>query len=548
MDRRLLLAISLSFALLLAYQVFMGIYFPPAPPRAENPATTSQTQTPAQPATAPAAPEVTKSPSTSPGTISAPASGQITPSGGGETFSFGNELLSGSVSQEGARLVKTRFLRFHESIEAESHPVAFLNDAGAEPFVGETGYLAQDGIKVPGRTTRWESVSDSSTPSGRILHLRWDNGQGQVFEKILSLEAKSYLLTVTDRVSNQGAAPAPLFHYAQFLRVQPKGDANKQFYDFQGPMGFLNGTRIQHEYADVIAKEPPVDKSAEGWVGFSDRYFLAALVPGDAVTSKRFYFDYDAPSHRVGVVSPKLDVAAGGKQENVTRLFIGPKEIRTLESLNLHLERSIDYGWFHFLAVPLVDLMLFFNDFLGNYGLAIILLTFVIKLLFYPLANKSYRSMSAMKKLQPRMEELKRLYGDDKQRMNQEMMRLYQEEKVNPLGGCLPIIIQIPVFFALYKVLYLSVEMRHAPFFLWIHDLTAMDPFYVLPLLMGVSMFIQTKLNPTPADPVQAKVMLFLPVIFTVMFLTFPSGLVLYWLVNNVLSIIQQSYIMKQTT
>ncbi|OSM00464.1 putative protein translocase subunit yidC [Magnetofaba australis IT-1] len=383
-----------------------------------------------------------------------------------------------------------------------------------------------------------------------MLTLQWRNGQNVTFEKQITIPKQGYRITVEDRVFNKGDKPLSFYHFAQFKRVphtlQTEGGPVSM--DFEGPMAYLDNERQQHEYDDLREGQDARHAAKVGWGGFSDKYFLAAILPGAMPEgqTQRFYFDYDAPTFRTGVVSPASQVAAGGAFVKKYDLYIGPKEIRTLEAEGDNLERAIDYGWFHFLAVPLVDTLLFFNDYLSNYGLAIILLTVLIKLAFFPLANKSYRSMNAMKKLQPKIEDLKKLYGSDKQRLNQEMMKLYQEHKVNPLGGCLPILVQIPVFFALYKTLFLSIEMRHAPFALWIHDLSAMDPYYVLPLLMGASMFLQSRLNPAPADPIQAKIMMFLPVIFTVMFLSFPSGLVLYWFVNNVLSIAQQWYIMKK--
>jgi len=290
-------------------------------------------------------------------------------------------------------------------------------------------------------------------------------------------------------------------------------------------------------------------RAKEGWTGISDKYFLAAMIPttvGADEGARKYYYDYDAPAVRVGAMDAKISLSPGAQQQSLTHVYVGPKEIHTLADLNLDMDRAIDYGWFHFLARPLVEVLLYFHGLVGNLGVAIILITVIIKAILFPLADKSYRSMNAMKKLQPEIESLKKKYGDDKQRMNQEMMGLYQKNKVNPLGGCLPIVVQIPVFFALYKVLYLSIEMRHAPFYGWIEDLSAMAPYCVLPVLMGASMFIQQKMSPAPADPMQAKIMMMLPVVFTVLFFSFPAGLVIYWVVNNVLSIAQQGYIYKQ--
>ncbi len=403
-------------------------------------------------------------------------------------------------------------------------------------------------MRAPNRETVWNAASEVNLDGPGELRMTWNNDQGVTYEKIYAFSADSYLFTVTDRVLNNSGKPVDIYHFAQLVRVQPTAPEGEQalaIADFEGPMGFLDDSRVQHPYEDL--KQADQRQSAtSGWVGISDKFFLAALIPPSDGKSKDYYFDYDAPAHRSGTVSHKQTVAPGGEAVVNTRMYIGPKEVWTLESHNLELQRAIDYGWFHFLAEPIVQLLLFMNGMVNNYGISIILLTVGIKILLFPLANKSYISMNAMKKLQPKIEELKLKHGDDKKALNEDMMKLYQTNKVNPLGGCLPMLVQIPVFFALYKVLFLSVEMRHAPFMLWIDDLSVMDPYYVLPILMGASMFYQSKLNPTPADPVQAKIMMFLPLIFTFMFMTFPAGLVLYWLVNNVLSIAQQSYIMKK--
>ncbi|WP_130472160.1 membrane protein insertase YidC, partial [Candidatus Magnetaquicoccus inordinatus] len=463
---------------------------------------------------------------------------------------FENTVFRGKLSLTGAQLVDVQFFKYLDQLPPAGKPIKFLQRGGAkgaELFFGETGFLANTDMTMPGRKTVWSTKNQEGVQGAGAMDLFWDNGSGLHFEKNFIMNTDSYMMVVKDRIINQGQKPVVVHGFAQYVRTEPTLDPGQAAApsDFQGPMGYLDKERIQHTY-EVLRKQDQQKTANAGWIGFSDKYFLAALVPGATDTQKKYYFDYDAPVYRVGSVSKPYTVEPGQAVTLETWMYVGPKEIRSLEKQGMGLERAIDYGWLHFLAVPLVDILLFFNDFFHNYGIAIIFLTILVKLLFFPLADKSYRSMNEMKRLQPKMEELRKLYGNDKTRLNQEMMQLYQANKVNPLGGCLPILVQIPVFFALYQVLYLSVEMRHAPFFWWIHDLSIHDPFYVLPLLMGATMFIQTKMNPTPADPIQAKVMLFLPLVFTFMFLTFPAGLVLYWLINNVLSIIQQGYIMKK--
>ena len=550
MDRRTLLALTLSFVLLMFYQTFMEIYYPSQVPVIEDQSNSQSTSN--------AIPDavvgkgsgdlvLTKTEPTIPVAVQSPAESK------NETLlSFENNVTRGQISLTGARLVDMHFLKHLDELSPQGKPIHFLQHTntsrGTNLFFGESGFLARVGIKTPGRKTIWTTTSkETVVQGGESIDMFWDNGAGLRFEKRFAISQDSYAITVHDKVINQSSTTTPLYHFAQFIRTEPISEDAQALAvaDFQGPMGYLDKARVQYSYEELRKGDQHLNASF-GWAGFSDKYFLAALMDPKNDKLKKYYFDHDLPTYRVGMVSSEHNIEPGKIASFETRLYVGPKEIRSLESQEMGLERAIDYGWFHFLAVPLVDLMLFLNDFLHNYGMAIIVLTLLVKAVFYPLANKSYRSMNAMKKLQPQMEELRKQYGSDKTRINQEMMQLYQKNKVNPLGGCLPILVQIPVFFALYQVLYLSVEMRHAPFIFWIHDMSAMDPYYVLPVLMGASMFVQSFLNPSPADPIQAKVMMFLPVIFTFMFLSFPAGLVLYWLVNNVLSIIQQGYIMKQ--
>jgi YidC/Oxa1 family membrane protein insertase len=555
MDQRTILAISLSFILLVTYQYFMDVYYPQqvVPQQIEMPVDQADPQQAGSIQPAPSAGEgvrVGKGPG---GPIAQDAVPAVAKSAVataiGKKFNFENSVVRGEIAQAGGRVATLSFLKHLDELPPAGQPIRHFDQDTQEFFFAETGFLGTLGLTAPTRESLWQAVGNESINDAGELRLTWSNGQGVTFEKLYTFTNDSYLFTVTDRIINKSQKAFELYHFAQFVRVEPSAPEGQQamaIADFEGPMGFLDDTRVQHDYDDL--KEADQRQTAtSGWAGISDKFFLAALIPTDGGVSKNFYFDYDAPAHRSGTVSDKKTIAPGSDISVKTQMFVGPKEVRTLESHNLNLQRAIDYGWFHFLAEPIVQVLLFLHGIVNNFGLAIILLTVGIKLLLFPLANKSYVSMNAMKKLQPKIEELKTKHGDNKKALNEEMMKLYQVNKVNPLGGCLPMVVQIPVFFALYKVLFLSVEMRHAPFMLWINDLSVMDPYYVLPVLMGASMFFQSKLNPTPADPVQAKIMMFLPLIFTFMFLTFPAGLVLYWLLNNVLSIAQQTYILKKT-
>ncbi|MEO5340617.1 MAG: membrane protein insertase YidC [Magnetococcus sp. MYC-9] len=561
MDRRTTLALSLSFILLMLYQTYMELFMAPPPVETEQSSAKAEAKPDGQPAAPrkPLDPVVPDAQVGKGGELQLAKAAPTAPPSAGDAVEvrpevllpFANGVIRGHISLTGAQLVDLSFLKHLDKLPPEGKPIRFLQHTvpakGAELFFGESGFLATPDIQTPGRKTVWTTQNRDGVQGGGNMELAWENGSGLRFEKSFVFSPDSYQLVIRDRVINRSSKAAPLYAFAQFVRTEPIPEPGQAMApaDFQGPMGYLDKTRLQHTY-EVLRKSDQHVDAHTGWVGFSDKYFLAALIPGEPEKLKKYYFDHDAPTYRVGSVSRQHSVEPGQEVSFETRLYIGPKEIRSLEKQEMALERAIDYGWLHFLAVPLVDVLLFFNDFMHNYGLAIIFLTLLVKALFYPLADKSYRSMNAMKKLQPKMEELRTLYGNDKARLNQEMMQLYQSNKVNPLGGCLPILVQIPVFFALYQVLYLSIEMRHAPFFFWIYDLSVEDPYYVLPLLMGASMLVQTGMNPAPADPIQAKVMWFLPVIFTFMFLSFPAGLVLYWLVNNILSIIQQGYIMKK--
>ncbi|MBF0455671.1 MAG: membrane protein insertase YidC [Magnetococcales bacterium] len=554
MDQRTLLAISLSFILLVSYQYFMDIYYPPEPiPQQIESSVVNPADDLSQPKPAPiTGDEVRVGKGEEGPRLLEPVPGvasSSTPIIEGKRLNFRNEKVEGEIAQVGGRIAALSFLKHLDEMPPEGKPIQYMDQDGREFFFAESGFLGSGGLTTPTRDTPWRVSGEEAISGAGQIRMTWNNDQGITFEKIYAFEADSYLFTVTDRLINHTNKAFELYHFAQFVRVQPSAPEGQQalaIADFEGPMGFLNDTRVQHTYDDLKEADQQL-KATKGWTGISDKFFLAALIPTDESSNKNFYFDFDLPAHRSGMVSDKKQIAPGSDITVQTRMYIGPKEVKTLERHNLELQRAIDYGWFHFLAEPIVQVLLFLNGIFHNFGVAIIMLTLGIKVILFPLANKSYVSMNAMKKLQPKIEELKKKHGDNKKALNEDMMKLYQTNKVNPLGGCLPMVVQIPVFFALYKVLFLSVEMRHAPFMLWINDLSVMDPYYVLPLLMGASMFFQSRLNPTPADPVQAKIMMFLPVIFTFMFLTFPAGLVLYWLLNNVLSIAQQMYIMKKT-
>ncbi len=485
--------------------------------------------------------------------------------------------VQGSISLKGGRFDDLILKRYRETIDPKSPDIELLRPVGGVwPYYANFGWSAgAAGPAVPGRETEWQADGDTLTPE-RPVTLTWDNGQGLRFERVISLDDE-YMFTVIQRVKNDGSSAVTLAPYGLISRTGTP-DILGFYILHEGPIGVFNDTLEEIDYSDLAEDGPDQFDSTGGWLGITDKYWLVALVP-DQQQQIKARFLHSAPEgedkYQSDYLYQGLSIPAGGSAEVTSRLFAGAKKAKLLdhyrEEYNIHLfDRAIDFGWFYFLTKPFFYALVYFADLLGNFGLSILMLTVLIKLAFFPLANKSYKSMAKMRKLQPEMLELREKYGDDKQKLNQEMMALYKREGANPVSGCLPIIIQIPVFFALYKVLFVSIEMRQAPFYGWIHDLSAPDPTSILngfgllpwsvpdlgplnllslgiwPIIMGLTMVFQHRLNPQPADPVQAKIFLFMPIIFTFLLAHFPAGLVIYWTWNNILSILQQVVIMKR--
>ena len=483
--------------------------------------------------------------------------------------------ITGSLSLKGARIDDVVLRDYKETLSPGSQQIHLLEPTALRrPYYAEFGWVAapDSGVNLPNKDTVWTSGGGSLTPETPVT-LTWDNGEGLVFERTITVD-EHYMFSVEQKVRNAGAEQVTLFPYGLLSRGGiPKTTG---FYILhEGPIGVFDETLKEVDYDDLQedGDVQPVSEQAGGWIGMTDKYWLAALVPNQEQTH-RWNFKHalrnQVDRFQVDYLGDGISVPAGGESSVTNRLFAGAKVLDLLEGYETqygvkNFDLAIDFGWFYFLTKPFFHVLTFLNGVLGNFGLAILALTVVIKLIFFPLANKSYRSMAKMKKLTPKLTEMREKYGDDKQRLNQEMMQLYKTEKVNPAAGCLPILIQIPVFFALYKVLFVSIEMRHAPFYGWIEDLSAPDPTSLFnlfgmipwdppqmlmigawPVLMGITMFLQQRLNPQPADPIQAKVFMFLPVMFTVLLASFAAGLVIYWTWNNLLSILQQWVIMKR--
>jgi len=569
-QRNLLIAIVLSVGILIAFQ-FVSERMRPAQPPGLNPGT---------PVTAPATPSTT-SRSTAPTQGTATSAPGVAPAQAAETreaaiaeqprIKIDTPRLHGSINLLGGRLDDLTLANYHETVDLKSPEVVLLSPAGSEnPYLAEFGWVAANpDVKLPGSQTRWASSGGLLTPANPVT-LTWDNGQGLVFSRVISVD-KNYLFTVADSVRNTGNIPVKLSPYGLVSRTGTP-HVSGYYILFEGMIGYLDGSLQEVKYSSLNPDKPLDYGSNVGWLGFTDKYWLTALVPPQYEGIKaRFTHTLDAgvDRYQTDFLGPEVTVLPEGATESSARFFAGAKEVNLLdayESSGIPLfDHAIDFGWFYFLTKPIFLTLQFFDRLLGNFGLAILLLTLCVKLLFFPLANKSYNAMSKMKLLQPEIQKLRERFPDDKARQQQEMMALYKRVGANPLAGCLPIVIQIPVFFSLYKVLFVTIEMRHAPFFGWIHDLSAPDPtsfanlFGLLPfvppailmigawpLIMGLTMFLQQKLNPQPVDPVQARMFMFLPIVFTYMLASFPAGLVIYWAWNNLLSIGQQWTIMHR--
>jgi YidC/Oxa1 family membrane protein insertase len=463
------------------------------------------------------------------------------PAPAAETFTVSTDLLKASISTQGGDLVTLELLKYKEQDQKDKNFVLF--DA-------KHHYLAQAGLigeGLPTHRTTFKRVAGATelADGSNELKIRLEAEQNGVkVAKILTFKRGSYLIDISWEIANAGDKAIAPHAYFQLQRddVAPAGES-KMVSTFTGPAVYTEADKYQKvDFGHIADNKAKFAKTADnGWLAMVQHYFVAALVPKDKTQREYYMRKLDGGNiFQAGVIVPVAEIAPGAKGETSVALYAGPQEQASLKQVATGLDLVVDYGWLTVVASPIFWALEAIHKVVGNWGWAIIVLTIAIKAAFFPLSAASYKSMAKMKVLTPRLAQLKERFGDDKQRLNQEMMKLYQTEKVNPLGGCLPILIQIPVFIALYWVLLGAVEMRGAPWLGWITDLASADPYFILPVIMMVSMFVQTKLNPTPPDPIQAKVMMMMPLIFGVMFFWFPAGLVLYWVVNNVLSIAQQ--------
>ena len=463
----------------------------------------------------------------------------------GQRISVTTDLYKADIETTGGDLRRLELLK-HRASESESANFVLLDDA-AKPmvYVAQTGLIGSD---LPSHnavfTTTASNYQMQEGQDSLEVRLSWANN-GVTVDKVYTFHRNNYAIDVSYEIKNETAASITPVVYYQIVHDSESNQGSKLMPTFTGGSYYTEATKFKKLSFSDMQKNPLNITSNDGWVGLLQHYFVSAWIPKEGLARKFYSEKLSDNVYRIGSKSTLSAIAPGASLTVPARLFSGPQTKHDLSSTAPGLEYTVDYGWLTMVASPLFWLLSKIQSVVQNWGVAIILLTILIKAAFFKLSATSYRSMAQMRELAPRLQSMKEKFGDDRQKMQMAMMDLYKKEKINPMGGCLPILVQIPVFIALYWVLLGSVELRHAPFFGWIKDLSAVDPFYILPILMGASMIIQTKLNPKPTDPMQAKIMTWMPVVFSVFFFFFPAGLVLYWLVNNVLSIAQQWYINK---
>lgn len=485
--------------------------------------------------------------------------------------------VSGSINLKGARLDDLRLKDYHETVDKTSPTIVLLSPANTEnTYFAEQGWLAPAGAayKLPNADTVWSAPAGATLSPGNPVALNWDNGEGLTFTRTFSID-ENYMISVQQSVANATGNPVLLFPYARINR-QGTPKVAGIYVLFEGLHGVLNDSLEEITYADLADNDPGsfTQTSTGGWLGITDKYWGTALIPDqkmEVTGGLKFVGQPGKDAYQADFAATQpVTIAPGASAGVSSQLFAGAKKSILIDEYQDKLginkfELMVDWGWFYFITKPLFAVLHWFHGLVGNFGVAILAVTVLLKLLFFPLQNKSYASMSKMKKLAPEMEKIKQRFPDDRARQQQAIMEMYKKEEVNPLSGCWPILIQIPVFFALYKVIYVTIEMRHAPFIGYLRDLSAPDPtsmfnlfgllpFEVptflmigfLPILMGITMWIQMRLNPAPPDPTQAMIFNWMPVFFTFLLASFPAGLVLYWTWNNLLSILQQAFIMKK--
>jgi len=585
-NRNTILAVILSGLVLIAWQYLYNIpqmekqraaqQAELAQKQAANPATPATTA----PGATPAAPGQQAGAPATPASA-APIQSRASAIAAGPRVKIDTPSISGSIALTGARIDDVALVKYRETVDPKSPAIELFSPSGTkEPFYAEFGFVPSAGstIKMPSRDTVWAQEGTGALTTATPVTLSWNNGQGLTFKRTISIDDK-YLFTIKDDVSNVGDAPVTLYPFGLISR-HGTPPVSGYYILHEGLIGVMGDQGLQeYGYKKIDDAKAVEFKVTNAWMGITDKYWAATLLPSPkASVQARFSSNLVGTlrTYQTDYLLDPMTIAIGGTASTATSLFAGAKESATVDAYDKQLglnkfDRLIDWGWFYFITKPMFWAIDWFFRIFGNFGVAILAVTVLVKLIFFPLANKSYASMAKMKAVQPQLAALKDKYPDDKMKQQQEMMEIYKKEKINPIAGCLPILIQIPVFFSLYKVLFVTIEMRHAPFFGWIKDLSAPDPtnlfnlfgllafdpthlpvlgYYlhlgIWPIIMGITMWFQMKLNPTPPDPTQKMIFDWMPLIFTFMLAGFPAGLVIYWAWNNLLSVLQQSYIMKK--
>jgi YidC/Oxa1 family membrane protein insertase len=588
-----ILAIVLSLIVVIGWQYFVGY---PQMEKQRHEALLKQQQQHEQVQPRPATPAAPAAPAPGPA-AGAPATAAPPPAhsraaviAASPRVPIATARLNGSIDLKGGRIDDLSLEQYRETVDPNSPPIVLFSPSGApEAYYAEFGWVAAAGSaqKMPGPETMWTQEGSGALGVGHPVTLRYDNGEGLVFRRTIAVD-DHYLFTIKDEVQNTGGAAVTLFPYALISRHgTPK--TLGYYILHEGLIGVMGNYGEQTEtYKKIAEKKEEHWDVTDAWLGFTDKYWAAALLPDtDARVHARFSAGESGgeQTYQADYLLEPVTIAAGASGSANARLFAGAKEVSVVginfpfssfggynQALHLnHFDLLIDWGWFYFITKPMFLVIDFFFHLVGNFGIAILIVTVLVKLLFFPLANKSYASMAKMKAVQPELTMIRERFADDKVKQQQAMMELYKKEKINPVAGCLPIAVQVPVFFSLYKVLFVTIEMRHAPFYGWIRDLSAPDPtniftlFGLIPwnptalplvggflhlgawvLIMGVTMWVQMKLNPAPPDPTQQMIFNWMPIIFTFMLASFPAGLVIYWAWNNTLSVVQQSVIMHR--
>ena len=591
-NRNTILAVILSGIVLIAWQYFYNM------PQMEKQRAQTQTQAElvkpspqtAPGSTTPGATPSASAPANTPAAAAAAIVSRDAAIAASPRVKIETPSVTGSISLRGARIDDLSLVKFRDTVDPTSPPIVLYSPSNtASPYYAEFGWVPASGstARIPDQNTVWEQEGMGSLSQGHPITLKYDNGDGLTFRRTISIDDR-YLFTLKDEVTNVGNAPVTLYPFALISR-HGTPQVSGYYILHEGLIGYLGEQGLQeYGYKKIDDAKSVGFNITDGWLGMTDKYWASALLP-DTTAKLQARFSSNlvgtVRTYQTDYLQDPQTIAIGGTASSNARLFAGAKEAGVVginfpfaglggynKELGLnHFDLLIDWGWFYFITKPMFLALDWFYHLVGNFGIAILLVTVLVKLLFFPLANKSYASMAKMKSVQPQLAALKERYPDDRQKQQQEMMEIYKKEKINPIAGCLPVALQIPVFFSLYKVLFVTIEKRHAPFFGWIKDLSAPDPtnlftlfglFHydptqlplfghylalgIWPIIMGITMWFQMKLNPTPPDPTQQMIFAWMPLIFTFMLAGFPAGLVIYWAWNNTLSVLQQSFIMRK--